>query len=78
MTDFLSVYQEIRELGHDLVRLEFWAAEAARKQQWIRVGEINSEREDVRERRSQLMREVWEPRRRPTRSGDAVVGYRAV
>jgi len=67
MTDLLSVYQEIRELAYDLVRLEAWAAEAARRQQWIRVGEINSERDEVRERRSQLIREVWTPLRRAGR-----------
>jgi hypothetical protein len=64
MTEFALVYQEIRQLGLDMVRLEAWAAEAAERRMWMRVGEINEERDEARERRSQLIREVWEPRRR--------------
>jgi hypothetical protein len=69
VTDFVLVYQEIHQLGRDMVRLEAWAAEAAARRRWMRVGEINEERDQARERRSQLMREVWEPRRRRSPGG---------
>jgi hypothetical protein len=73
VTDFRPVYQEIRELGLDMVRLEAWACEAAEHGEWIRVGELNAERDEVRERRSQLIREVWSPRRRAGRDARGVL-----
>jgi hypothetical protein len=55
--------QEIRELAYDMVQLEQWAREAYARRNWMRVGELNSQRDELRERRSALMREVWKPRR---------------
>ena len=56
--------EEIRSLAITMVRLELAARVAAQRRQWVRVGELHTIREQTQERRSRLMREIWEPRRR--------------
>jgi hypothetical protein len=55
---------EIRSLAVQMVRFETWAREATERRRWQRVTEYLRERDLARERRSQLMRELWEARRR--------------
>jgi hypothetical protein len=64
--DGLQVEQarEIRQLARDMVRLEGWAHEAARRSQFDRVGELLWQRELAMDRRSRLMRELWASRSR--------------
>lgn len=54
---------ETRSLALQMIRLEEWAQEAARRNRWQRVAECHEQRDLARTRRSQLMRELWETRR---------------
>lgn len=62
--DKQAIRYRIAELGRDLIRLEHWTADAYARRSWVRVGELLAERDAVRERRSELMREIWRPTRR--------------
>jgi hypothetical protein len=50
-------------LARAMVRLEDWAHEAHERGRFVRVAELNDQREQTREYRSQLLRELWEARR---------------
>jgi hypothetical protein len=60
---YVELMQEIRELGHTLVRFDQWATEAAERNRWQRVAELYTQRDLARERRSELLREAWMFRR---------------
>jgi hypothetical protein len=53
---YVELMQEIRELGHTLVRFDQWATEAAERNRWQRVAELYTQR-------SELLREAWMFRR---------------
>lgn len=63
MTDTGQVLEELRMECHamaiDMVRLERWAAEAYGRKQWIRVGELHTQRQEVQGHRSMLLRQLW-------------------
>jgi len=54
---------EIVVLAHDMVRLEAQTRRAREQRLWARVGDLEAEREQVREHRSELLREFWLGRR---------------
>jgi hypothetical protein len=54
---------EIRQLAHDMIRLEDWAREAAERRRFDRVAELHFQRELAMERRSRLLRDLWSDRR---------------
>lgn len=56
--------RDIRQLALDMVRLETYADEARQRRQHERQAELLRDREAVVGRRSVLMRELWEERRR--------------
>jgi hypothetical protein len=58
---------DIRQLGLRMVRLDEWTREAQELEQWQRVGELEAQRFDVQERRSNLMVEQWLAERRQNR-----------
>jgi hypothetical protein len=51
--------QECRELAHEMVRVEEWAFTACARRQFYRVAELHTQREAIRQRRSELLRELW-------------------
>lgn len=53
---------EVRGLANEMVWLEQWAKEAYARKRWVRVGELHTQREEVQQRRSELMRELWSRR----------------
>jgi hypothetical protein len=59
-----AIRQEIRELAYTMVRLEQSAHEAVMQRDYIRAGELNEQRLEAQARRSELIRQVWQPRRR--------------
>jgi hypothetical protein len=60
----IELLAEVRALALQMVRFETWAREAAERNRWQRVAECHTQRDLARGRRSQLMRELWEARRR--------------
>jgi hypothetical protein len=56
MTD---LRMQIAGLAHEMVWLEDWTHQAYAGRNWARVGELQGEREETQQRRSQLMRELW-------------------
>jgi hypothetical protein len=54
-----GLLQEVRQLALDMIRLETWAREAHARGRWNRVGELHTARDQARERRSALMRQIW-------------------
>ena len=63
MTD-IGPHAEIRQLAYDMIRLEAEIERHRKWGEWIEVGELTLQREEVQYRRSVLMLEVWKPRRR--------------
>jgi len=59
----VEMRQECRDLARDLVRIETWAITACARRQFYRVAELHTQREQLRQRRSRLLRELWEARR---------------
>lgn len=57
-----ELQMEIHALGVQMIRFETWAREAAEVNRWQRVAECNTQRDLAGERRSRLMRELWESR----------------
>jgi len=55
----VDMRQECRALAHDLVRIDTWAKVACARRQFYRVAELHTQREELRERRSLLLRELW-------------------
>ena len=58
---------ETQALAHDIVRLEMWAREAYRRRRFERVGELHHQREEVREHRSDVLRQLFQLRLRRRR-----------
>jgi len=50
-----------------MVRLEMWAREAYRRRRFERVGELHHQREEVREHRSDVLRQLFQLRLRRRR-----------
>jgi hypothetical protein len=59
----LELRAEILQLARDMIRLEQWAKDAAERSRWPRVAELHTLREQVVERRSDLLRQYWCRRR---------------
>jgi predicted nucleic acid-binding Zn-ribbon protein len=53
---------ECTALAYEMVQLERWAAEAFERRQFVRVGELHEEREQVQQQRSSLLRRMWHRR----------------
>jgi len=60
---YLELRIQSRELAHRMVQLEGWAREAYERGKWVRVGELHTQREEVQQQRSSLLREIWGYRR---------------
>jgi len=54
---------EIKLLAREMVRLDSAAQHALRMGAWADAGAAQREREMLQLRRSELMREIWRPRR---------------
>jgi hypothetical protein len=67
-----ELLQEIRQLALDMLRFEVWKRQAAERFEYMVVAELDAQRDLARERRSDLMREIWNARH-PSRQVVAVV-----
>jgi hypothetical protein len=54
-----QVRDQITWLAQDMVRLEDWARHAYMSRNYVRVGELHTQREEVQAERSFLMRGLW-------------------
>jgi hypothetical protein len=72
---YVQMRQQCRELAHEMVMLEEWAREAHQRRQWIRVGELHGQREEVQRHRSALMRELWREERLERRARARLQSY---
>ena len=50
---------EIRGLAQQMLRMDLWIREAYIRRKFVRVGELVTQREGVRQRRSDLMRDLF-------------------
>lgn len=55
----LELRMECGSLARDMVRLEQWARDAYERRNWVRVGELHTQREGVQAYRSRLLRQMW-------------------
>ena len=62
--NYQATLAETNILARRMVYLEEAAAEAYRRRLWTLVGELHDQREEVREQRSDLLRQVWQYQRR--------------
>jgi hypothetical protein len=56
----IELRRDVRWLAYEIVRLDHWAEQAHERGNYIRMAELHIQRELARERRSALMRELWE------------------
>lgn len=61
---YIDLRERVRELARDMVRLEMEARRAYWRNDFVRVGDLHSEREQVQQHRSELLRQVWQMQRR--------------
>jgi hypothetical protein len=66
-----SLLREVRQLALDMIRLETWARQAHDRGAFARMLELQARRTTVRERRSELLRQIWNARH-PSRQVVAV------
>lgn len=59
MTTEQQIQDQVTWLAHDMVRLEEWAHDAYLRGNFVRVGELHTQREEVQAERSFLMRGLW-------------------
>lgn len=63
MTDTGQILEELRMECHvmalNMVRLDSWARSAHHREDWVGEGEILVDREEIRARRSMLLRQMW-------------------
>ena len=57
-------HAEIRELAYEMIRLDAEIVRAHERGDWIGVGALVTQREEVQLQRSSLMWDVWRPRAR--------------
>jgi hypothetical protein len=55
----LDLRRDCYELAREMIWLEDWAKDAAELHRFDRVAELNERRDQVREERSYLLRQLW-------------------
>jgi hypothetical protein len=61
--DIVELHREIRLLAHTMVRFEQWEREARETNRWDNVAQYMQQRDLAQQRRSALLREVWDAER---------------
>lgn len=62
--NYQAILYEANILARRMVYLDEAEAEAYSRKLWTLVGELHEQREEVREQRSDLLRQVWQYERR--------------